>query len=87
MTNQDDICKTSTLVAIDISMQRHEVLVQPPGRKRYRMSITNDRVDHDRLIQHLHDIGGTVNIAFEATGNYHRALAWRLIEVVSPEVV
>ncbi|HSG97089.1 MAG TPA: hypothetical protein VLA11_03780 [Woeseiaceae bacterium] len=44
MTNQDNICKTSTLVAIDISMQRHEVLVQPPGRKRYRMSITNDRV-------------------------------------------
>lgn len=80
MTNQDDICKTSTLVAIDISMQRHEVLVQPPGRKRYRMSITNDRVDHDRLIQHLHDIGGSVDIAFEATGNYHRALAWRLID-------
>ncbi len=80
MTNQDDICKTSTLVAIDISMQRHEVLVQPPGRKRYRMSITNDRVDHDRLIQHLRDIGGSVDIAFEATGNYHRALAWRLID-------
>ena len=79
MTNSKDISKSSTLVAIDIELRRNEVLIQRPGRKRYRMSMTNDRVDHDRLIRHRERIGGAVEIGFEATGNYHRTLAWRLI--------
>ena len=80
MTNNNDIGKFSTLVAIDIAKRRNEVLIRRPGRKRYRMSMTNDRADHDRLVQHLQKIGGQVDVAFEATGNYHRTLAWRLIE-------
>ena len=80
MTNNHDIGNTGILVAIDIAKNRHEVLIQPPGRKRYRMSMTNDRVDHDRLIRHLSGLGGAVDIAFEATGDYHRTIAWRLIE-------
>ena len=80
MTIRNDSCKTRTLVAIDIAMRRNEVLIQPPGRKRYRLSITNDRIDHDRLARHLTDIGGEVDVAFEATGNYHRTIAWRMID-------
>ena len=80
MTNNNDIGKFSTLVAIDIAKRRNEVLIRRPGRKRYRMSMTNDRADHDRLVSHLQGIGGEVDVAFEATGNYHRTLAWRLIE-------
>lgn len=80
MTMNNDIGKTSTLVAIDIAKDRHEVLIQLPSRKRYRMSMTNDRLEHDRLIQHLTDLGGCVDVGFEATGNYHRAIAWRLVD-------
>ena len=80
MTIRDDNGKTRTLVAIDISMRRNEVLIQRPGRKRCRLSIHNDRADHDRLAQHLSNIGGEIHIAFEATGNYHRTIAWRMID-------
>jgi transposase len=80
MTIRNDNGKARTLVAIDIAMRRNEVLIQPPGKKRYRLSITNDRADHDRLARHLSDIGGEVDVAFEATGNYHRTIAWRMID-------
>ena len=80
MTNNNDIGKFSTLVAIDIAKRRTEVLLRRPGRKRYRLSMTNDRADLDRLVSHLQSIGGEVDVAFEATGNDHRTLAWRLIE-------
>ena len=43
------------------------------------MSITNDRADHDRLVNHLKRISGVIDVAFEATGNYHRTLAWRIL--------
>ena len=64
MTNNKDISKPSTMVAIDIALWRNEVLIQPPDRKRYRNSMTNERVDHDRLVQHLERIGGTAEINF-----------------------
>ena len=79
MTTTKDKVNAATLVAIDIAKMRNEVLIQPPGRKRYRMRITNERVDHDRLIQHLTALGGAVDVCFEATGNYHRSIAWRLL--------
>lgn len=81
MTEKNDISEQPTLVAIDIAKQRNDVLIQPPGRKRYRMVITNDRVDHDRLIEHLAGLKGSVSVGFEATGDYHRAIAWRLLSV------
>ena len=66
-------------VAIDISRNRNDILIQPPGKKRYRMTITNDQVDHDRLVNHLKQTGNSVVVGFEATGNYHRPIAWRLL--------
>ena len=68
------------LVAIDIASRHHHVLIQPANKKRYRLSITNDKVDHDHLIAHLSALGGEVIVAFDATGNYHRSIAWRLRE-------
>jgi transposase len=68
------------LVAIDIAKTRHEVLIEVPGqRRRRRLTVLNTRVDHDRLVAALNDLGYAVVIGFEATGNYHRALAWRLL--------
>jgi len=79
MTTTNDKTECKTLVAIDISKSRNDILIQRPGRKRYRMQITNDRADHDRFIQHVMEIGEPVHVCFEATGNYHRPIAWRLL--------
>lgn len=66
------------LVAIDIAKARHEVLISIPGKKRRRLTVLNQLDDFNRLIAALSDYDRPVRAAFEATGNYHRALAWRL---------
>lgn len=67
------------LVAIDISKHRHEVLIAVPGKKRRRrLTVRNTLEDFQRLIAILSDYDLPVRVAFEATGNYHRALAHHL---------
>ncbi|EFO34012.1 insertion sequence transposase protein [Roseibium sp. TrichSKD4] len=67
------------LVAIDIAKARHEVLIVIPGKKRRRrLTVLNQLDDFNRLIAALSDYGRPVRAVFEATGNYHRALAYRL---------
>jgi transposase len=70
----------AALVAIDIAKNRHEVLIEPGrGMRRRRLTILNNRADHDRLVENLLGLGSPVVVAFEPTGNYHRVLAHRLI--------
>ena len=70
---------TPVLVAIDIAKARHEVLIAVPGKKRRRrLTVLNELADFARLIAALKDYGHPVRAAFEATGNYHRALAYHL---------
>ncbi|WP_353628701.1 IS110 family transposase (plasmid) [Sulfitobacter sp. TCYB15] len=67
---------TTVLVAIDISKHRHEVLIGIPGKKRRRrMTITNTLEDFQRLSAAITSYDLPVRVGFEATGNYHRALA------------
>ena len=64
------------LVAIDISKTRHHVLILIPGKKRRRrLTVLNQLEDFKRLIATLIDYARPVRVAFEATGNYLRALA------------
>lgn len=70
---------STVLVAIDISKHRHEVLISIPGKKRRRrLTITNTLEDFQRLATSLASYELPVRIGFEATGNYHRALAHHL---------
>ena len=63
------------LVAIDISKARHEVLIAAPRKKRRRrISILNQLDDFKSLIASLTSYSRPVRVAFEATGNYHRAI-------------
>ena len=63
------------LVGIDISKNRHEVLIAVPGKtRRRRMTVLNTSEDYQRLIALLRGFEMPVTIGFEATGNYHRAL-------------
>ena len=79
MADTDTTLVESVLVAIDISKHRHEVLIEIPGHKRRRrLTVLNSREDFDRLVALLVDYGRPVRVAFEATGNYHRALAYHL---------
>ena len=69
------------LVAIDIGKTRNEVLIEIPGHaRRRRLTVLNTRAEYDRLIDLLSGLGQPVTCAFEATGNYHRPLAWRLLQ-------
>ena len=78
MTATHSILSTA-LVAIDISKHRHEVLISIPGKKRRRrLTITNTLEDFQRLVTALASYDLPVRIEFEATGNYHRALAHHL---------
>lgn len=71
----------SILVAIDVSRQRNDVLIEVPGISRHhRLVVLNTRAEHDRFIDRLRDIGRPVLVGFEATGNYHRPLAYRLLK-------
>ncbi|MGA7327652.1 MAG: transposase, partial [Rhodomicrobium sp.] len=73
--------KDTVLVAIDVSKLRNDVLIELPGKsRRRRLTVLNSRAEHDRFVNLLRDLGLPVTIGFEATGNYHRPLAYRLLE-------
>ncbi len=81
MTRHEPTPPDVALVAIDIAKTRNEILVAIPGQtRRGRFTVLNTRTDHDRLIAQLTGLGHPVVAAFEAAGNYHRPLAWRLLE-------
>lgn len=80
MTRRDDNRPETALVAIDIAMRKNDVLIErPDGRKRQRLKVLNTRAEHDRFVTHLQNLDCPVRIGFEATGNYHRPLVWRLL--------
>ena len=66
------------LVAIDVAKHAHEVPIEPPegGRQRWRM--VNCHRDYVALQQRLQAFQGPLLIGFEATGTYHRPLAYFL---------
>ncbi|MEP2392831.1 IS110 family RNA-guided transposase [Sulfitobacter dubius] len=67
------------LVAIDIAKARHEVLIAVPDKKRRRrLTVLNSLADFNRLVTALKEYGRPVRVAFEATVNYHRVLAYHL---------
>ena len=81
MARIHSIAQEAVLVAIDISKKRNDVLIQVPGSpRRRRLVVLNQRAEHDRFIQRLKAFDRPVVTGFEATGNYHRALAWRLVD-------
>ena len=81
MTTRPLMPPAGVLVALDIAKTRNEVLVEIPGQsRRRRLTVLNTRVEHDRLIALLLGLGQPVTCGFEATGNYHRPIAWRLIQ-------
>jgi transposase len=80
MTNPYPTPPDTVLVAMDVAKMRNEVLVEVPGRsRRRRLTVVNTRAEHDRFVVELQALAVPVVIGLEATGNYHRPLAWRLL--------
>jgi transposase len=81
MTRTETTPAGAALVAIDIAKLRNDVLIEvPDARRRRRLTVTNRRDEHDRLVAELHALGRPVLIGLEPTGHYHRPLAWRLVQ-------
>lgn len=81
MTKIEATTKEAALVAIDVAKLRNDVLIEvPDARRRRRLTVTNRRDEHDRLVAELHALGRPVLVGLEPTGHYHRPLAWRLVQ-------
>lgn len=47
------------------------------------MTVTNTRVEHDRLVAELQALERLVTVGLEPTEHYHRPLVWRLAQAGS----
>jgi transposase len=52
----------------------------PGSLRRRRLIVLNTRTEHDRFVTLLESFETPVIAGFEATGNYHRPLAFRLLK-------
>jgi transposase len=79
MTNSQSTPEAVVWVAIDVAKDRHEALIEAPGWKsRKRFRVQNTAEEFRAFADFLHSLDRPVRIGFEATGNYHRALAYFL---------
>jgi transposase len=79
MTGGNDTPQRLTPVAIDIAKHYHDVLIEPPTpKRRSRLRLANNRGEFEHLAGYLRGLESSVLIGFEATGNYHRPLAYFL---------
>lgn len=80
MTRMHSTPAGAVLVAIDMSKHRQKVLIErPEGGRRRRLAVMATKVDYDGLAEQLAAIGRPIVVGFEATDNYHRTLAHRLL--------
>ena len=61
-------------VAIDVAKASHQVLIEGPSGQRRSMRVGNTTPDLNRLVTYLRDLQRPCTIAFEPTGDYHRAV-------------
>jgi len=66
------------LVAIDIAKKSNTVLIQFPDESRKKFIVANKLSDYQEFTAYLKSLGYPCVIGLEATGNYHRPLAYYL---------
>lgn len=65
-------------VAIDVAKRVHQVLIERPDGSRRVVRVANTVTDVERLVSYLRSLDAPCTIAFEPTGDYHRAVMYRL---------
>lgn len=79
MTDCSKVTTYSSWLAIDIAKDFNVVMLETIDGNKKRFRMANSAKDHDRLIELIHQLPQPCRIGFEATGNYHRTLAYRLV--------
>ena len=79
MTHESCITEECILVAIDVAKGRNAVLVRLLDGSRHKFQVANSSDDYHRFRQYLHSFGWPCRVGLEATGNYHRPLAYFLL--------
>ena len=69
----------TNLVAIDVAKEWNVALVQEPFGRRRSFKFANRRADHDDFVAFLHSLDGPVQVGLEPTGDFHRNIAYRLL--------
>ena len=69
----------TNLVAIDVAKEWNVALVQGPSGRRRSFKFANRRADHDDFVAFLHTLSGPVQVGLEPTGDFHRNIAYRLL--------
>jgi len=70
--------KDIVYVGIDIAKVRNDVRVELSDGKIQRFTVINKKEDYDRLVKYLGSLKNDCQIGLEASGNYHRPLAYYL---------
>jgi len=87
MADVNDATTDVHWIAIDVARYWNAVLIETASGDRHRFKMANSGPDFARLLDFLKRLGGHCRAGLEPTGDYHRALAHRLIcagiEVVS----
>ncbi len=78
MTQSDLNTSLVVLVAIDVAKASNEVLIELPTGQRKKLKVANAMESYQSLITLLHGFNLPCRIGLEATGNYHRPLAYHL---------
>jgi transposase len=68
----------SSRVAIDVAKDYNAVMVERRDGTRKKFRMANNASDHDKLVEFIWELPQPCRIGFEATGNYHRVLGFRL---------
>lgn len=66
------------LAAIEVAKKQNAVLIHFPDGTRKKLTVTNNLTDYRELSNFLKKLKVRCKIGFEATANYHRALAYYL---------
>ena len=67
-------------VAIDVAKLKHEVFIKLPDGKTKTFKVSNHASDFDKFCQYLTSLKHPCRVALEPTADYHRLIAWRLIQ-------
>ena len=80
MTKAKSSINNTIWVAIDVAKHKHDVLIEYPNGTRKSLVIKQSQEEFDRLKTYLEREDYDVTIGFEATGYYHRLLAYYLLK-------
>lgn len=78
MTNTIVTANPTVWVAIDVAKKQNDVLVELPNGSKKKFKLANQADAYNEFITYLTALNYGCEIGLEATGNYHRPLAYHL---------